>query len=138
MLLMFAALAVPLVQLTSAKPVMPVSAPTEDVTLKSDLSKPVPTLIRARFAHQPKLLTVKLGERLLLNLGIGPSPVEASTSLVIPVDGIELQVDAEWPSGTPDTALTLEVEPDGLDTKTETRWSNGPALSDFVPFVWKR
>jgi hypothetical protein len=56
---------------------------------------------------------------------------------VIGEDGDELWVSASWPSGTPDTALTVELEPDGLEQKSETRWSEAGELSEVLTFHWK-
>lgn len=42
---------------------------------------------------------------------------------------------SKWPEGTPDTALTVEVEPDGFETRSETRWSTGSALSEILTLI---
>jgi len=65
------------------------------------------------------------------------SPIEVTTDLSIAKDGIDLQLKAAWPTGTPDTAVTLDVEPDGLDSQSQTRWSVGPHLEEVIPFLWK-
>lgn len=138
LMLAFGAMAVPLARLTFAKekPVMTVAAPTEKET------KHTPTQLRVRFAHQVKSLSAKLGDReVLQNTTSGVanfmSPVESKLDLDIPTEGIEFIVSAEWPDGTPDTALTLELEPDGLDSKSETRWSSGNQMTEVISFQWK-
>ena len=138
LMLAFGAMAVPLARLTFAKekPVMVVAAPPEKET------KHTPTQLRIRFAHPAKSLSLKLGDHeVLKNTTTGvatfTSPVEMKADLDIPAEGIEFIVSAEWPEGTPDTALTLELEPDGLDSKSETRWSSGNQMTEVISFQWK-
>lgn len=131
----FALMAVPLVRLTSATPV-PVKS--EPATVQATATEKVPVLLRLRFAHTPLNVRVALGEQVLLDGAVTESPHEFSTDLILPKDGIELALSANWPEGTPDTALTLELEPDGLDTRSETRWSSGASMEEYIPFVWKR
>lgn len=38
---------------------------------------------------------------------------------------------------TPDTPVTLELEPEGKTTVSATRWSFGPSLNDSYSFSWK-
>lgn len=131
LMLAFGALAVPLVNLTTARR----AVAAEKVVQASSLHK---TLLRLRFAHPPKSASLELGDKeLLQNAVLATSPVEAQADLEIPLDGIEFILAAEWPDGTPDTALTLEIEPDGLDTKTETRWSLGSSMTEVISFQWK-
>ena len=49
----------------------------------------------------------------------------------------QVNVSATWPGNTPDTALTLEFEPDGLESRSETRWSSGGSLDEVITFSWK-
>lgn len=137
-MLAFGAMAVPLARLTFAKekPVMVAAAK------QAKEPKHTPTQLRIRFAHPVKGLSVKQADHeVLKNTTTGvtefTSPVEVKTDLDIPVEGIEFIVSAEWPEGTPDTALTLELEPDGLDSKSETRWSNGNQMTEVISFQWK-
>ena len=133
LMLAFGAMAVPLAKLTFARP--QVAAPVERPKIESKL---IPSLLRIRYAHRPKSVSLKLGDReLLATSALDASPVETNVGLEIPADGIEFNLTAEWPEGTSDTALTLEVEPDGLDSKGETRWSSGNELTEVIPFQWK-
>ncbi len=133
LMLAFGALAVPLVNLTTARTAT-ASAPRVEQAPNSHESR-----LRLRFAHQPKTVSLKVSDKDLL-AGVQPrdSLFEAKAELSIPVDGIEFILTAEWPEGTADTALTLEIEPDGLDGKTETRWSSGGALTEVISFQWKQ
>jgi hypothetical protein len=132
-MLAFGAMAVPLAQLTFAKPKPATAAAAPKVE-----SKLISSLIRIRYAHKPKSVSLKLGGReMLASSALDSSPVETRTAFEIPADGIEFVLSAEWPEGTASTALTLEIEPDGLDMKTETRWSTGTSLTEVIPFQWK-
>lgn len=133
LMLAFGAMAVPLAHLTFAKP--GVAAP--GARPKAD-SKLIPSLLRLRFAHKPKSISLTLGGHELLSAPSFDSlTFEMTTGLDIPADGIEFILSAEWPDGTQDTALTLEIQPDGLDTKTETRWSLGASMTEVISFQWK-
>lgn len=138
LMLAFGAMAVPLARLTFAreKPIVAAVAKVEKET------KHTPTQLRLRFAHPVKSLSLKLGDReMLSNTTAGTatftSPLEVKQDLDIPAEGIEFIVSAEWSEGTPDTALTLELEPDGLDSKSETRWSSGNQMTEVISFQWK-
>lgn len=50
---------------------------------------------------------------------------------------VTLTVSARWPEGTPDTPVTLELEPEGRPSSSATRWSFGPSLNDSYFFSWK-
>lgn len=130
----FILVAVPLLQLTSArdlpKPVEPAAVATQETK--------VPTTVRVRFAHKPTKLSLKLGAQdLLADADPSASPIETSRDLLLPKEGIEVQASATWPDGTPDTALTVELEPDAMDAQSQTRWSIGSTLSETLVFQWK-
>ena len=132
LMLAFGAMAVPLVNLTTARAV---SATAPRVEKAAGLHA---THLKLRFAHAPKSISLKMGEKEFFKQpALKASPIETQADLAIPTDGIEFILSAEWPDGTPDTALTLEIEPDGLDTKTETRWSIGTTLTEVISFQWK-
>jgi hypothetical protein len=50
--------------------------------------------------------------------------------------GIELFLDAKWADGTPKTALSVEVEPDGYEARIQTRWSTDAAMNEVLVFTW--
>jgi hypothetical protein len=49
---------------------------------------------------------------------------------------LDLLVSADWAYGAPDQALTLEIEPDGQDTKRENNWSVAGSLYEVYHFQW--
>ncbi len=126
-LLLFIGLAVPLVRLTHGEPVTQLA-----VVIRAQ-DRTVPTLVRVRCAHQPSALKLTQGNVVLME----GSPAERSVGIAMSPAGIELNLEAKWPVGTPETAVTVELEPDGLDSCSETRWSSGESLSEILTFIWK-
>jgi len=97
----------------------------------------VPTLARLRYAHRPLSVSLKQGdEELLKGMDLSASPAELSTAIEISHEGNDLILTATWPEGTPDTALTMELEPDGFEIHRETRWSSGSSLDEVLTFTW--
>ena len=99
-------------------------------------SQSVKSLLRLRYAHKPVTLSVKIGDKELMT-EIEASPIEMSTSLPSVKDGVDVFLSATWAGGTPDTSITLELEPDGFVSRSETRWSSGGSLDEVVTFEWK-
>ena len=132
----FALFAIPLVRLTVARAdVMPADRSSAEVAEPPGTKH---TFIRIRFAHPPKSLSLKQGGRELIPASTSPlpSPIETEVSLPVIKDGLELVLAARWPDGTADTAVTVELEPDELDARRETRWSTGPVLNEILGFKW--
>ncbi|OYW74690.1 MAG: hypothetical protein B7Z37_16690 [Verrucomicrobia bacterium 12-59-8] len=128
--LTFIVLAVPLSHLTGtvshAKP-----AVVQEVESQS-----VKSLLRLRYAHKPTTLSLKIADKELIT-DIAASPIEFQTSLPSVKDGVDAFLRATWAEGTPDTSITLELEPDGLAARSETRWSADGALDEVITFEWK-
>lgn len=128
----FGLFAIPLAQLTFAR--------HETVMVKAEApttpSAQTGVLLRIRFAHVPQALSLKQGARELIPSGPLVSPLEIQTGMTIPAEGLDLMLEASWPDGTPETAITIDLEPDGLDTKSHTRWSTGTQLHESLPFLW--
>lgn len=97
----------------------------------------VPSLLRVRFAHAPLTLSLKQeGMELFTQTDLSKSPLEIKANLEINHEGNEVMLSATWPPGTPDTALTVEIEPDGFETRSETRWSSNAALNEVLTYTW--
>jgi hypothetical protein len=128
--LAFIALAVPLSHLTgnthNAKVIQPAVKETQRVK----------ALLRLRFAHPPTTLSLTLADKELI-ASAEASPLELHAVLPATQDGVDVFLSATWPQNTPDTALTLEIEPDGLEARSETRWSAAGSLDEVITFSWK-
>ena len=128
--LAFVALAVPLSHLTGNTS----NAKVVKVTAKEAQS--VKALLRLRFAHQPSTLSLKIADKELITT-TDASPLEVDAVLPSTQEGVDVFLSATWPENTPDTALTLEIEPDGLEARSETRWSSVGSLDEVITFSWK-
>ena len=134
LLLGFFVVGVPLVQLTHGRSEAVVP---KAVALKAGEARPV--LVRIRYSQKPSKLEVrKGGENVLPQGGLAVSPVEIHAAFSrVREEGLEFSVVAEWPAGTPDTALTIEVEPDGFEERSQTFWSIDGRIEDAALFTWK-
>lgn len=103
------------------------AAPTADV----------PTVITVRCAHRPEALSISCGGRLLWQPETPGLYEETECCLPLKDGSVILTVSARWPENTPDTPITLELEPEGKTTVSATRWSFGPSLNDSYSFSWK-
>jgi hypothetical protein len=128
--LAFVALAVPLSHLTGNTS----NAKAVNVAVKETPS--VKALLRLRFAHKPATLSLKLADKELI-ASADASPLEREAVLPATQEGVDVFLSATWPENTPDTALTLEIEPDGLEARSETRWSSAGSLDEVITFSWK-
>ncbi|MBE7498482.1 MAG: hypothetical protein HS117_26385 [Verrucomicrobiaceae bacterium] len=125
----FVVLAIPLAHLTG-------NAPVEAPKAAKATAKPkeAKSLLRVRFVHKPEKLSLKLGERELLENGDWmDNAVEFEATLPLSLD---LLVAADWAYGAPDQALTIEIEPDGQDRRSDTRWSAAGSLNEVYSFQW--
>jgi hypothetical protein len=128
--LAFIVLAVPLSHLTGNTS----NAKIVKVAVKEAQS--VKALLRLRFAHKPATLSLKIADKELIT-SADASPLELHAVLPSTKDGEDVFLSATWPENTPDTALTLEIEPDGLEARSETRWSSAGSLDEVITFSWK-
>ncbi len=128
----FAVLAVPLTRLTGNVQ----AKPAERIDIEQTGGKAVPCLLRLRYAHKPTTLNLKINGKNLIS-AVDNSPIEVTAIIDTPEEGVDLFLTAAWPENTPDTALTLEIEPDGLDSRSETRWSSADSLDEVITFTWK-
>ena len=62
--------------------------------------------------------------------------MESDAQFALPDSGLELLVSAIWPQGTQEAALTVEIEPDGREAISQTRWSSGGQLNEVLTFKW--
>ncbi len=128
--LAFIVLAVPMSHLTGN------ASNAKVVQVAAKEAKSVKALLRLRFAHKPATLSLKLADKELIT-SADASPIELDAVLPATKEGVDVFLSATWPENTPDTALTLEIEPDGLEARSETRWSSTGSLDEVITFSWK-
>ena len=87
----------------------------------------VPTVITVRCAHRPEALSISCGGRLLWQPETPGLHEETECGMPLNNGSVTLTVSARWPENTPDTPVTLELEPEGKTTVSATRWSFGPS-----------
>ncbi|TLD71265.1 hypothetical protein FEM03_06940 [Phragmitibacter flavus] len=137
--LAFALLAFPLSRLTFGRKDITLPRPVEAPSIGP---KTTNTHLRLRFSHPPQSLTIRplsAGESTEL-IKLSPdtlSPFEETVALNLDDHTIELSIEATWPDQTPDAAITLDLEPDGLDLQSKTVWSTDQSLSEILTFQWR-
>ena len=135
-LLGFAVFAVPLAKLTFARPEIPhphAVAPIHEVPAGK-----TKCVITVRFVQKPTTLSLKIGGKdEVTGLSNSPaSPAETTAELVLPEAGLEVLASASWPQGSPEQALTVDIEPDGREALSLTKWSVGGQLNEVLTFHW--
>lgn len=130
----FGLVAVPLSHLTFARPVVVQGQTGKPAVIPDGIH----TYVRLQFAHVPEKVSVRLGDQLLMDekTAAPAATMMTEASLVIPKEGLELLVQATWPTGTPSTAITVELEPDEKEARSQTYWSADSSLSQIYSFVW--
>ena len=137
LLLAFAIIALPLARLTSGS-----GGELAGATAQATVSEGEPSQRTARvllrYAHRPKVLSLVCEERdLLQGVDWAEVPVEFDAELPVGPDGLELTLEAAWDSGSEgSTAVTVEVEPEGEERRSQTRWSDDGSISDVLTFEW--
>ena len=98
----------------------------------------IPTLVRIRSSHTPSKLTLMLETRAIVELHEDTGNAwEIESHLVIPPEGVELLLEASWPEEADHAAVTVELEPEALDAKSETAWSDAGELQAYLTFRWQ-
>ena len=139
----FALLAIPLMHLTSTS-IFPVQAmernddaANDEGGSKNPQAKPVDALVRLRYAHKPLSISLTQdGKELLKDIDLSASTIEMTAAVGVSHEGNEVMLAATWPEGTPETPLTLEIEPDGFEARSETRWASDAELNEVITFQW--
>ncbi len=137
-LLLFGVAWFPLKRLTDAGAAVSLSAPSlRPPDAPGDAGKSVPVFLRIKSAHAPERCAVSLpgGEPLWTwDNTAAVTSIDARIDLPIrPGAVLDLAVRATWSGGTPETALTLTLEPDGIEGESVTVWARG-SFDDILTF----
>jgi len=140
----FALIAVPLARLTWADD-RTGTGRTTPALASTDLtsgSGSVPVRILVRYAHAPRRVVVRAGAEVVATFGLpeasaGGQMEQSGRIALTPGAWLELLVEVEWPDGTPPTALGVELEPDGFETRRATLWSDTPTAAEVLSFSWR-
>jgi hypothetical protein len=97
-----------------------------------------PALVVVRFAHAPRHLVLRQGGRELLSVPAAErSPIESDVRIDTGPEAPDFVVEAEWAAGTPETAVTVEISPEGLETRSATHWSLDGTMQRVFQLSWK-
>lgn len=134
--LLFAAATWPLLRLTSGH--QRVDEVPSGVVAGEAPAIRIPAVLRVRCTHRPEHLTVRQGGVTWLEIR-NPDLFSMEVPVEIPDDpaGLEVQISAGWPPGLAETAIGLELEPDGYETQRQSLWTSTPDLEEIVSFRWK-
>ncbi len=97
-------------------------------------------LSRIRFAHAPTEATLEAADgRVLWSLPDDRTQAdlvwETEFEIVQSSDqAILLVIKARWSEETPETAVELRIEPDGLPTQSLTSWGRGSLIKNLIFF----
>ncbi len=132
------AFAWPLRRLTAERPVQAAAPVAPAGAAVRPGTSAVHATLFVRFAHRPEKVEVLDAHGSLWKAEQPEvSPVEVPLQVVVENDAAELTVRAQWPAGTPETALGLTLEPDGRESRETTVWSAETGLERIVLFQWK-
>ncbi len=103
----------------------------------ADNAPEMPAMLCIKCAHRPVSITIRHGQQIIRQSQMPTCYEEVHCSLPAHAAELTLNVSARWPEGTPDTPVTLTLEPEGKHAATATVWSFGPELNDTCTFSWK-
>ncbi len=93
----------------------------------------VATIVRIQFAHAP--IFAAFGTDVELTARRHATQYEFERELDFSDRLIEWPFTVKWPEGTPHTAVTVTLEPEGLEARQLTFWGEGQ-LNEFIELHW--
>ena len=127
---LFAIALLPLVRLTGAN----ASTSEQDRGSKTPVAE-LSVYGELRFAHRPTSVSLRHGSDVLVSKNLGAESDSIDFEFNAPLDGCELSLDVQWSDTSPETAVEILLEPEGIDSQRTTLWGR-EALSEFVSFSW--
>lgn len=134
----FGLVAVPLARLTGAERV---GRGVGDVSAGPEGAGTVRAVVRVQYVHEPERVVLSVGGRVVAEF-VGPWAAgggREEREVAVPIEEgepMEVLVEARWPTGTPTTALGLEWEPDGFETRRQTVWAGNGEVVEALTFLW--
>ena len=98
---------------------------------------PVKATLNIRSAHPFTKFTITAGED-AGKTNWSFSPDETYKEIIVPLaesGELFLTASAIWPDDTPETAIFIELMPDGLETRSHTIWGAGE-ITEEITFQW--
>ena len=92
--------------------------------------------LTVRCAHLPNSLVIRQGQSILVDISSCTEfMTEYPLDLTIPDSGkVRLHVSASWSNNTPETPITLTLEPESQRAQAVTHWSIDHRLNDVFTF----
>ena len=113
----------------------PETAPTTEATA----SKHTQAYLNLRFTGKPESIILRYGDDWHAEFPTGTtSPCETTIRLPAELTALDIEAEILWAQDSPENAVTLTVEPNGLPTKTDTQWTgpDGSMLHTIFSFSW--
>ena len=60
---------------------------------------------------------------------------EVELDMDLSAQAIEMPIEVRWPAGTPRTAVTITIEPEGMEAREVTFWAEGE-LNEWIELNW--
>ena len=93
--------------------------------------------IRIRASHPPQSLTLRHQSEVIADFkNPQEQEWEIETLIEISPGGVELLLKASWPDIVDHAAVTVELEPDALEGKSQTGWSDAGEMEAYLTFQW--
>ncbi len=113
------------------------AAPDDGPVVGVQPAELTPTTVRMQFAHPPHEVVLKYSEDTTLRIDISGRDSISETELQLDLSDqvVEMPVSVTWPERTPRTAVTITIEPEGMDAREVTFWGEG-SLDEFIELSW--
>ncbi|MFN0127265.1 MAG: hypothetical protein ACKV19_11335 [Verrucomicrobiales bacterium] len=137
----FGLVSVPLARLTGAERVGRGAGEVRVGPSVAGAADDVRAVVRVRYVHEPERVVLSVEGHVVAEFA---GPWEAGGGLrelevAVPIEEgepLEVLVEARWPTGTPTTALGVEWEPDGFETRRQTVWAGDGEVVEALTFLW--
>ena len=125
-----AAMAWPLHRVINQEPPALEPEPIEE----SPAGAPIQATLNIRSAHPFSEFTITAGEA---SWNFSPDDTFKEVLVSLEENGeLYLAASATWPEETPETAIFIELMPDGLETRSHTLWGSGE-ITEEITFQWE-
>jgi hypothetical protein len=89
--------------------------------------------LRLTFAHQPSSISVQhLGE-VVWKETTPALNIEHALNIELPKEGVDFEIKAQWPTGTPATGVRVQLKTRSAGTLEKTVWGEGE-LDEVITF----
>ncbi len=126
--------ALPLVKLTQHN-----EQEHEETQYTKQAAQNLRTLLTLRFTGKPTEIELLYEDTVWLHTKqIATSPIELEVNLPHDIKYADIEAKISWEPGSPENAVTLTLEPQGLVTRSETQWTGNDTqhLHTIFSYAW--